>query len=283
MEVAAKRSLCVAIWNNAFNAGRVMTSLRAVLVVIAILSITLLLLPAHIALILAKSPLQKQTAMLWHQLVARALGLRVKIVGSPDLSGSTGTLFVSNHVSWIDIVVLGCVVPVSFIAKSEVRSWPLIGWLAQLQRTLFVERSRRLKVRDQSNQIRERLLAGDYLVLFPEGTTSDGNFVYPFNSSLLGAITSGVESDDLSVQPVSIAYNGLAGLPMGRAWRPIAAWPGTITMGEHLPSVLREGLFDVELHFGRAISDAQMRHRKPLTAELHGQIRQMLATGLRGA
>ncbi|MEO1747754.1 MAG: lysophospholipid acyltransferase family protein [Pseudomonadota bacterium] len=259
-----------------------MTIVRAIFIVVMVLGITLIMLPFHAPLMLIKSPLQKRTALIWHRLVARALGIRIKVKGAPFETGAKGTLFISNHVSWVDIVVLGAILPVNFIAKSEVRTWPLFGWLARLQRTLFVERSRRLGVRDEGNQIRERLLAGDSLVLFPEGTTSDGNFVYPFNSSLLGAITSGVTTDKLPVQSVSIAFNGLGGLPMGRYWRPIAAWPGTVTMTEHLPRVLKEGLFDVEVRFGPVIKDAQMQHRKPLTAELQGEIKQMLASGLRG-
>ncbi|MEL6202925.1 MAG: lysophospholipid acyltransferase family protein [Pseudomonadota bacterium] len=259
-----------------------MNNVRAVFIVVMVLALTLLMLPVHGALMVIKSPLQKRTAMAWHRQVARIMGIHIKVHGSPFITGSKGTLFISNHVSWVDIVVLGAIIPVNFIAKSEVRSWPLFGWLAQLQRTLFVERSRRLGVRDEGNQIRERLLAGDSLVLFPEGTTSDGNFVYPFNSSLLGAITSGVTTDKIPVQSVSIAFNGLGGLPMGRYWRPIAAWPGTVTLAEHLPRVLKEGLFDVEVHFGPVIKDAQMQHRKPLTAELKGEVQQMLASGLRG-
>ena len=256
--------------------------MRAFFIVLAVIVVTLVLLPLHAFLMLIQSPSQKKTALIWHRLVTRVMGIRIKTIGLPNAPGRVGTLYVSNHVSWVDILVLGSVLPVNFIAKSEVRTWPLFGWLARLQNTVFVERSRRLQVRDQSNLIRERLLSGDSLVLFPEGTTTDGNYVYPFNSSLLGAITSGVETDQIPVQSVSIAFNGLGGLPMGRAWRPLAAWPGTITLSEHLPGVLFEGLFDVEVRFGQVITDAQMRHRKPLTAALHTEVRDMLADGLRG-
>ncbi|MEM9999848.1 MAG: lysophospholipid acyltransferase family protein [Pseudomonadota bacterium] len=259
-----------------------MSWIRAVWIVVSVLFITIALLPAHAAAMVARSPFQKRTALIWHRCVARIFGLRIHVEGEQHRSTKTGTLYVANHVSWLDIVVLGAVLQTSFIAKSEVRSWPLFGWLARLQSTTFVDRNRRTKVHDQSNAIRQRLLNGDNLVLFPEGTTTDGNYVYPFNSSLFAAIATGVEGDHIAVQPLSIAYNGQGGLPMGRQWRPLAAWGGTVTLGEHLPGVLRDGLFDVQIRFGPVIKDAQMQTRKQICAQLEQHIRQMTAKGLRG-
>ena len=94
---------------------------------------------------------------------------------------------ISNHVSWIDISVLSAVAPVSFVAKQEVASWPFVSWLAKLQRSVFIDRNRRSEVGDKANEILNRLAAGDHIVLFAEGTSSDGNSVIPFKTSLFAA------------------------------------------------------------------------------------------------
>ena len=99
-----------------------------------------------------------------------------------------GVLLISNHVSWLDITVLSAVAPVSFVAKQEVASWPFVKWLAKLQRSVFVDRTRRSEVTDKANEILSRLEAGDHVVLFAEGTSSDGNSVVPFKTPLFAAV-----------------------------------------------------------------------------------------------
>ncbi|MEL6920833.1 MAG: lysophospholipid acyltransferase family protein [Pseudomonadota bacterium] len=259
-----------------------MTVFRAIWIVTAVLAITALVLPFHALAMAFRVPLRKRSARFWHRMVARAMGMRITVIGHPHTCDEYGTLYASNHISWVDIIVLGSIMPVHFIAKGEVKSWPVFGWLARLQDTVFVERERRSTAGAQANVIRERLAIGDNLVLFPEGTTSDGNFAYPFKSSLFGAVATHKTGEHIPVQPVAIAYTGLRGMPMGRRWRPVASWPGTITMGEHLPRVLREGVFDVQVRFGDVIEDAQMRDRKSLCADVECSVRQMLASGLRG-
>ena len=133
--------------------------------------------------------------------------------------------------SWKDILVLGSVADVVFIAKSEVRGWPVLGWLARLQRSVFVEREARRKTGAQAGEVSRRMLDGEVVVLFAEGTTSDGNRVLPFNSSLFGAATAALPfapEGKVHIQPVSIAYTALHGMAMGRYHRPVAGWPGII-------------------------------------------------------
>lgn len=228
------------------------------------------------------SPARKRTALLWHRLVARILGLKINVEHESSDRGMSGVLLVSNHVSWVDIVVLGSISELHFIAKGEVRSWPIFGWLARMQDSVFVDRERRSATGDQANDIRNRLLAGDNLVLFAEGTTSDGNFLFPFKSSLFGSVATKQKSEFIPVQPVSIAYVGLGGLPMGRQWRQIAAWPGSVSLGEHLPRVLRRGAFDVSVRFGPVVADTQMHDRKLLCLDTEQIVRQMFASSLKG-
>src|SRR6185437_1390398 len=127
----------------------------------------------------------------------------------------------SNHTGYLDISVLGSRLPASFIAKSEVARWPLFGWLAKLQRSVFVDRQVR-STAQQRDAIAERLAAKDALILFPEGTSNDGTFVLPFKSALFSVVF-GKSETPVTVQPVSLAYTRLDGLPIGRALRPFFA------------------------------------------------------------
>jgi len=260
-----------------------METLRAVFVVILALAITALLLPVHMVAQWRRWPLRKSTAQTWHRWVARAMGLRIDMHGAPALADGHGVLLVANHVSWLDIVALGSVAPVSFIAKDEVRDWPVFGLLARLQDSVFVSRDVRASTRTQAETIARRLADGDTIVLFPEGTTSCGNFVYPFKSSLFGALGIGADNGaDATVQPVAIAYTGVDGVPMGRQSRPLAAWPGDIGIGPHLVRILREGRIDIHVGFGDPITVAPGTDRKRLAAETEIAVRQMMSALVRG-
>ena len=118
---------------------------------------------------------------LWHRLTLRVLGVRVRMEGRP--SKERPQMIVANHVSWLDILVLGSLDGVHFIAKSEMRSWPILGTFARQQRSVFVERERRRTSPEQAREIAERLADGDPMVLFAEGTTGDGNRLLPFKST----------------------------------------------------------------------------------------------------
>ncbi len=163
------------------------------------------------------------------------LGLRVRVIGTAA-TGLDGrpVVFVSNHSSWLDIAVLGGILPASFIAKEEVGSWPVIGLIARLGRTVYVRRSRASTVRERDDML-GRLAGGDSLILFPEGTTSDGSRVLGFRSAFLSIAEQKVTQAGLPpiIQPVSVVYDRLAGLPAGRSVRPLFAWYGDMEIGSH--------------------------------------------------
>jgi 1-acyl-sn-glycerol-3-phosphate acyltransferase len=197
----------------------------------------------------------------YHRLCCRLMGIAVVPVG--EMSTRRPTLFVSNHTSYLDITVLGSLIPGSFVAKTEVAQWPLYGWLAKLQRTVFVERRRQASHR-QRDQLKERLAAGDNLILFPEGTSNDGNRVLPFRSALLSV----AEADDsrrLAIQPVSVAYVALNGIPMGHGLRPLVAWYGDMTLGPHLWQFSRLGKITVVVEFHPPVNLTTVGDRKNLT------------------
>ncbi|MBV8766271.1 MAG: 1-acyl-sn-glycerol-3-phosphate acyltransferase [Hyphomicrobiales bacterium] len=221
-------------------------------------------------------------AFLWW--VGKVLGLRVIVKG--EIARAAPVLVVSNHVSWIDIIVLGGLVPLSFVAKSEVAGWPIIGTLARLQRSIFVDRTRRTMTADIARSIGHRLVAGDTIVLFGEGTTGDGNRVLPFRPALLASVreamsASGAGGAPILVQPLSIVYSGLDGLPLGRADRPSVAWYGDMSLGSHLLRLLAIGPIDVTLCFGNAFEVAH-GDRKVLANRLGHAVREMAAQTTNG-
>jgi lyso-ornithine lipid O-acyltransferase len=216
--------------------------------------------------------------------VGKVFGLRVIVKG--EIARMAPVLVVANHVSWLDIVVLGGLVPLSFVAKSEVAGWPIIGMLARLQRAIFVDRTRRSMTPDIARSIGHRLVAGDTIVLFGEGTTGDGNRVLPFRPALLASVreamsASGAGGSPILVQPMSIVYSGLDGLPLGRADRPSVAWYGDMSLGSHLLRLLSIGPVDVTLRFGEPF-EVTHGDRKALARRLGEEVRLMAAETANG-
>jgi len=176
---------------------------------------TVPLMPVQAIGLLLRRPWVATFPRFYHRWCCRILGLRVRRIGHPV--AARPVLFAANHISYIDITVFGSLIAGSFVAKSEVAGWPLFGWLARLQRTVFIDRRVRSTVQ-QRDSIAGRLAAKGALILFPEGTSGNGNRILPFKSALFSvADRSGAGS--LAVQPVSIAYTRLDGMPIGRALR----------------------------------------------------------------
>ncbi len=259
------------------------TALRLVLVAFIFVSLTLALLPVQLIAIRAGHDLRRRLPRRWHRIMAPLIGLKVEVIGAPV--GDRPLMLAANHVSWKDIVVLGAVADVVYVAKSEVRDWPVFGWLARLQRSVFVERERKRTTADQIGEMAIRLKAGEIVVLFPEGTTSDGNRILPFKTSLFGAATAAipeVPEKRVIVQPVAICYVGIQGMPMGRYHRPVAAWPGDVALGPHLMRVLREGALEVEVRFGEPVVFDETTNRKQAAKLIETRVAAMLAEGLAG-
>lgn len=245
---------------------------------------TAVLFPPHWVAMKLDKPLAGRLPMLWHRAARRLVGLKVVEHGRP----ATGRplLIVANHVSWLDIVVLGQLMPLSFIAKAEVARWPVFGFLARMQRTVFVDRTRRSATGDATAAIGARLGRGDPMVLFAEGTSSNGNEVKPFRTALLGAATYALAERDgagtVLVQPLSIAYTRLSGTPLGRRRRPLVAWYGDMDLAPHFwRLVTAEGL-DVAVSWGQPIAVAAGADRKQVAAAAEAAVRQMTAAALSG-
>lgn len=245
--------------------------------------LVLLLMPVQ-ALALGFGPrrLALRIPQLFHRICLKVLD--IKVVQHGRISTARPTLFVSNHSSYLDITVLGALIPGCFIAKTEVARWPLFGLLAKLQRTVFVDR-RRNSTHQQRDDIAERLGAGDNLILFPEGTSNDGNRTLPFRSALL-SVAEGKRADNgavpLAVQPVSIAYTLLNGMPLGHSLRPLVAWYGDMSLADHLWQFLRLGNLTVVVRLHDPVTIDQFGSRKGLTDHCYAKVAEGVAADLTG-
>lgn len=199
-------------------------------------------------------------ARIYHATLCRLIGLKVQVVGRP--CAETPVLFLSNHSSWLDVLVLGGVLEASFVAKSEVGSWPLIRTIARLGRTVFVSRTRGTTGRE-ADEMRGRLGAGDSLILFPEGTSSDGTRVLPFRSAFLA--TAGAAR---MIQPVSLVYDRLGGLPACRRDRPVFAWYGDMDIGSHFWRLARRSGARATILLHEPFAPDILPDRKALSAEV---------------
>lgn len=237
----------------------------SVTILLATLSL-LALLPFHFIAIAIGGPNAGTMTMRWHRFALFLIGVKVTVRGT--LAPGRPLLLLSNHMSWLDIPVLASQAPLSFIAKQEVAGWPVIGWLAKLQRSVFVDRQRRHRTGHVADQVAGRLARGDIIVLFAEGTSSDGNTVLPFRSALIGAAHRALDGDEsATVQPVALAYTHVHGLPLGRQHRTKVAWFGDMDLAPHLKAVLSSGAIDVEMVFGPPHDLTSATDRKAVAAE----------------
>ncbi len=223
-------------WNSLVGSGdrHMVRRLRAIRRGVLILLWTLVAMPVQALLIPLPGPAKVAFARIYWATMCRLMGLGVRVIGAKSTVGGRPVVYVSNHSSWVDVLVLGGRLDACFIAKDEVGRWPVISWVARLGRTVYVRRQRGSTARERDD-MRARLAAGDNLFLFPEGTTSDGSRVLPFRSAFFSIVEQAVTADGRPplVQPVSVVYDRLAYLPTGRATRPLFAWYGDMDIASH--------------------------------------------------
>lgn len=258
------------------------------------MAFTLPLMPVQAALVRTWPHGARHFPHWYHRRVCGLLGIRVRVEGA--LAPGRPVLLIANHTSWLDIPVISAAAPVSFVAKKEVAGWPFVSWLAKLQRTVFVDRTRRTSVGDTAGEMIGRLASGDALVLFAEGTSSDGNRVLAFKTSLLaaakpsrGATASSTPVDQIEasdsaavVQTLAIVYTHLHGVPLGRADRYLVGWYGDMEMAGHAWALLQAGPLDVTVRLGAPVPLDQFADRKALARHSEGQVRAEVVDLLRG-
>jgi 1-acyl-sn-glycerol-3-phosphate acyltransferase len=226
--------------------------------------------------IAGRLPLYRFRVLLW------CLRVRVREHGAPPAAGPT--LVLSNHISWLDIPILASLRPLSFIAKSEVAAWPVLGLYARLQGCIFIDRARKTHTTEVNRKVARRLARGDMIVLFPEGTTGDGNRLLPFRSALVGAARAALAEPSLPrihLQPVAITYVRRNGLPITRRERPAIAWYGAMELAPHLAAFLREGSMDALVRWGEPILFDADSDRKQATAAAEAAVRRAIQETVR--
>jgi 1-acyl-sn-glycerol-3-phosphate acyltransferase len=241
-------------------------------------------LPVLLLLILAQLVTLKLGAKNWnffprlaHKIVAFNLGLKVRQIGKP--ASDKPTLLVSNHISWLDIPAIGSLVPLSFVAKAEVGRWPIVGFLANLQKTIYVDRQRKTDTGRVADEMGERMSDGRAVVLFAEGTSDVGLHVLPFRSALVGATQAAMKDDALKemyIQPMAIAYTHLNGLPISSAERSKIAWVGDMGIEDNIVDILNSGTKSVAVMFGEPILVKKGDDRKLVTKQAENAVREML-------
>lgn len=256
--------------------------LRFYLVVAVFMTMTALLIAIQWVIAKVGLPGRQNVALVYYKFLRSMLRVDIRVKGEPRREGPI--LIVANHVSWVDIPVIASIMPLVFVAKQEVRRWPLVGAAAELLHTVFVDRTRRQQTGSVNAAIARKMTDGEPVVLFAEGTSSDGNRVLQFRSALVGAATDVIASgrnETVWLQPLSIGYPQIDGLPSGRQHRPRVAWYGDTDFVLHLKDFLRLGAVDAVVTFGEPVA-FDGHDRKSVVKSLESTVRQMTNAALRG-
>jgi lyso-ornithine lipid O-acyltransferase len=234
---------------------------RAAVRIFLYLLVTVPLMPVQGLALLLSPRLGRRIPVFYHRLCCRIFGFKVETIGT--VTDKRPVLFIANHISYFDIFVLSSVVETCFVARSDLATWPFFSWLAKLQRTVFVDR-RRHTVAAERDVAHQRLLDGNNLVLFPEGTSTDGTRVRAFKSAFFNLAERPIHGTAVTVQPVSVIYTRLDDMPIGRQLRPYFAWYGAMDLPDHLWHAAGLGHVTVRLIFHAPVSIADFESRKAL-------------------
>lgn len=202
----------------------------------------------------------------WTRGLLSCFNIRVVVHGEPPTKVTTSTLFVGNHVSWVDIHAINSLRPIRFIAKSEIRSWPVFGWFAAKANTLFIEREKRQDAAKLVHTVAQSLRQGDCMCYFPEGTTTEGNELKPFKGSLIQAA---IEANT-PLWPFTVKYPDAAGNP-----NIAMAFAGETTLLESIWTITGQRAPEVHLTFLPKL-DVAGKDRRQLTHEARAHIAESL-------
>lgn len=257
--------------------------LRILFVIFVIVPFLIVAVPLQFLISRLNLPGWNVLPRIFHILGARFLGLTVKLIGEPETGKPT--LVVSNHISWTDIVAIGSVADVTFVAKEELGHWPVIGFLSSLQKTIYVDADRRTAAIRAPGEMARRMADGGAVCLFAEGKSDIGTHVMPFRSGLIvSAQQAMIEAGApyVSIQPVTIAYTKLQGLPVTRTERSLIAWIRAKSVAENIWDILNSGTREVTIAFGQPVPLAEGSNRKAITQRVEEEVRRKLVALNRG-
>lgn len=243
---------------------------------IIFLLLTLALLPFQFIIVFFIKNYTYIIPYFYHKICLRIFGIKIKTFGKVSINSPI--LLISNHASYLDIIILGSLFKTSFIAKKEISKWPLLGILAKLQNTIFIDR-RISSLRSQENQIIKHLNKKKNLVIFPEGTSSDGNRVLPFKSSLFNIFEKNLNSKIL-VQTITIVYKKINGIPMNRIERKNITWHSNMDLIPNIFNVLKKLSIEVEIIFNDEFLPSKEYDRKKIALHCWEKINYNLINSL---
>jgi len=243
---------------------------------IIFLLLTLALLPFQFIIVFFIKNYAYIIPYFYHKICLRIFGIKIKTFGKVSINSPI--LLISNHASYLDIIILGSLFKTSFIAKKEISKWPLLGILAKLQNTIFIDR-RVSSLKNQENQIIKHLNEKKNLVIFPEGTSSDGNRVLPFKSSLFNIFEKNLNSKIL-VQTITIVYKKINGIPMNRIERKNITWHSNMDLIPNIFNVLKKLSIEVEIIFNDEFLPSKEYDRKKLALHCWEKINYNLINSL---
>ena len=243
---------------------------------IIFLLLTLALLPFQFIIVFCIKHYTYVIPYFYHKICRRIFGIKIKIFGKASINFPN--LLISNHASYLDIIILGSLFKTSFVAKKEISKWPLFGILAKLQNTIFIDR-RISSLKNQENKIMEHLSKKKNLVIFPEGTSSDGNKVLPFKSSLFNIFEKNLNAK-ISIQTITIVYKKINGIPMNRIERKNITWHSNMNLIPNMLNVLKKLSIEVEIIFNEEFIPNKEYDRKKLALHCWEKINYNLTNSL---
>ncbi len=195
--------------------------------------IILALAPIQFILVKIKLKYRIYIPIIFHKILLKILGVKVKLIGQK--TSIRPLILAGNHTSYIDIIILGSIMPICFIAKQEIKSWFLFGFLAKMQNTIFIKR-KNFKTLENIKSINNDLGSNSAVVLFPEGTTNSGKKILNFKSSLFNIFEN---NNTLRLQNFSLCYTHVNGMPIDNRTRPLISWYGDMNIVKHLLNFLK--------------------------------------------
>lgn len=253
--------------------------IRSVVIINLAIVWSLVLAPLQVLVLIFTEKHIFRLPRLFHKGLCRLLNVQVTVNGHA-VAGHP-TLFVINHISWLDIPVVGSALEASFIAKQEIEQYPAVGTMSKLQKTLFIARTRPA-VKNHKSEMQRRLDQGHSLILFPEGTSSNGVIVKKFNSAFFALAQSAPNGLPLVVQPVSLGYSHVSGFPLTRTTMGLVAWVGDQSLASHIWDYLKSGRIRAELRIHEPVTIEEFDSRKAMALSCHATISRGLSEILTG-
>lgn len=247
-----------------------MSILRLILIIVFLALIIFISIPIQFFCNVIGSKVKKLYPLLFYRMIKIITGININFDSTKLNKKNTGVLYIANHVSWFDIICLGTLLNARFIAKKEVSQMGIFGFLANLSNTYFIDTENKNKIIEYNKIIQQKLLDGENFIIFPEGTTSDGNGVINFKSSMLECVFG--KNKIVCIQPISICYSKINNLPMGIYSRRNIAWVGDTPMVSAMANFLKSGRITVDIIFHNLMTTDKFRDRKELAIHCEKEI-----------